>query len=60
MLCPYCGHEAECDEVDNGVGMQQCGPVGCPVCHAFEIGFDDGITKATEEEKRLGWWKGTS
>ena len=32
MKCPRCGREAECDMVDNGVGMQQCGPYGCEPC----------------------------
>lgn len=31
--CPKCGEEMECDTVDNGVGMEQCGPYGCPSCH---------------------------
>lgn len=34
--CPKCGGEMECDEVDNGVGMQQVGPYGCPACHYVE------------------------
>lgn len=58
MLCPYCGSETEHDEVDIGVGMLQCSPVGCPYCHSFEMGPDDDMSKATEEEKRKGWWKG--
>ena len=33
--CPYCGGEADADEVDIGVGMQQVGPVGCPSCFAY-------------------------
>lgn len=32
MNCPRCGKPAECDEVDNGVGMQQCGPYYCQPC----------------------------
>lgn len=34
--CPRCGGETEVDEVDIGVGMQQCGPRGCPACHWVE------------------------
>lgn len=36
MQCPRCGGELECDMVDNGVGMEQCGPYGCPACHYVE------------------------
>jgi hypothetical protein len=35
-ICPRCGGDTEVDEVDIGVGMQQCGPRGCPVCHWVE------------------------
>lgn len=30
--CPICGGPLTHDEVDNGVGMQQCGPDGCDQC----------------------------
>ena len=36
MTCPKCGSECERDEVDNGVGMEACGPWGCPECHWVE------------------------
>lgn len=36
MTCPQCGGECERDEVDNGVGMEPCGPWGCPECHWVE------------------------
>lgn len=36
MKCPTCGGECERDEVDNGVGMEGCGPWGCPDCHRVE------------------------
>jgi rubredoxin len=32
MKCPACGLIAVADFVDNGVGMQQCGPFGCESC----------------------------
>ncbi len=32
MKCPECGEECTCDEVDIGVGSQQCGPYGCENC----------------------------
>jgi hypothetical protein len=40
MKCPKCGGECERDEVDNGVGMQACGPWGCPMCHWYERGVE--------------------
>ncbi len=36
MKCPKCGSECDRDEVDNGIGMEACGPWGCPECHWFE------------------------
>jgi hypothetical protein len=36
MKCPNCGAECERDEVDNGVGMEACGPWGCHECHWVE------------------------
>lgn len=36
MKCPDCGGECERDEVDNGIGMDACGPWGCPECHWVE------------------------
>lgn len=43
MTCPACGCECERDEVDNGVGMEACGPWGCPECHWIEerLAVDD-------------------
>ena len=29
MKCPECGKECEADFVDNGIGMQRCGPWVC-------------------------------
>ena len=40
MTCPRCGADCERDEVDNGVGMEACGPWGCPECHWFEKHID--------------------
>lgn len=51
--CPYCGTPTEADEVDNGVGMQQVGPRGCPACHAVEIRFPD--EPQNDEERRTGY-----
>lgn len=43
LLCPKCGATCERDEIDNGVGMEACGPWGCPDCHWFQepIRLDD-------------------
>jgi hypothetical protein len=32
MKCPDCGEWTHADFVDNGVGMQRCGPYGCERC----------------------------
>ena len=54
MKCPYCGSKnIACDEVDIGVGMQQCGPYGCENCHAVEMYADDPKATAEERETRL-------
>jgi hypothetical protein len=34
--CPKCGAMLTADEVDIGVGMQQCGPVHCTQYSYFE------------------------
>lgn len=41
MNCPECGQLAECDLVDNGIGMQQCGPYGCEPCGWVQESPDD-------------------
>ena len=68
VLCPYCEHDCRgtAEFVDNGVGLQQVSAYCCDNCHAFQMGpealkpwpsleYNDGIT---EEEKRLGWYRG--
>lgn len=46
MKCPVCCEEATCDEIDIGVGVQQCGPYGCESCGWVQpmpnYGQDDG------------------
>jgi predicted RNA-binding Zn-ribbon protein involved in translation (DUF1610 family) len=32
LECPECGAWAQADYVDNGVGMQRCGPYVCDRC----------------------------
>lgn len=55
MQCPKCGGECERDEVDNGVGMEACGPWGCPDCHwvlesgTYLDGFKDDDPNPREE-----------
>lgn len=53
--CPYCGDPCECDLVDVGVGVVQCGPYHCEKCGASEIGaFDKNSTTACE--RLFGWY----
>ena len=60
--CPYCGYEhCTAESVDIGVGEMQCSPYGCERCQAFEISGADLLnpkSKITEEERRVGWYKG--
>lgn len=55
--CPYCATLCECDVVDVGVGLQQCGPYHCRECHASEVGPHDDPRPLTEREKRCGWYE---
>lgn len=55
MKCPYCGADADCDEVDVGVGMIQCGPYYCEACRAYELHRDE--PRKTDDERRTGWRK---
>jgi ribosomal protein S27AE len=46
LECPECGEWAQANHVDNGVGMQRCGPYVCDRCGWIEedkivIPFDD-------------------
>jgi len=51
--CPYCHKPCEADWVDNGVGMQQCGPYHCFACGASEIGPEMKFEELTDEN---GWY----
>ncbi len=53
MACPFCAGPTEQDEIDNGVGMQACGPRGCPACHAYMVTWEE----ATQEERARGCWR---
>ena len=49
MTCPQGGSECERDEVDNGIGMEACGPWGCPACCWVESRSDiDGVSESQE------------
>jgi hypothetical protein len=55
--CPWCKTPGcDADWVDVGIGLVQCGPFVCPNCEATSIGGFDTI-EATEEEKKVGWYK---
>ncbi len=34
--CPDCGQWATADHVDNGIGMERCGPFVCAACGWIE------------------------
>lgn len=50
MKCPKCGGEAEHDQVDNGIGMQQCGPWNCPACQWVEASDPFGFAMVAEAD----------
>ena len=47
--CPFCGADADADEIDIDVGTQQCGPVNCPACLAYRDD-DDGKWQSGPDE----------
>ena len=54
--CPYCKTVCDADFVDNGIGMQQCGPFHCDNCGASQIGpFDKERTLSAQEQDK-GWY----
>lgn len=58
-VCPYCGENCWAEWVDNGVGLEQCGPYCCRACGAAEIdvfGMFDNRT-LSENEKETGWYE---
>lgn len=56
--CPYCGCYADAEFVDIGVGYQQVTPYSCGNCDALQMNPYNDNSRATEEEKKFGWWKG--
>lgn len=55
--CPYCNRECECEEVDNGVGLEQCGPHHCDYCICSEIPWWKDRNLLSEIEQKTGWYK---
>lgn len=56
--CPYCGTPCECDMVNVGVGLVQCGPGYCTECGASEIGSETiPESLLTEFESITGWYE---
>lgn len=51
--CPKCEQIAVADFVDNGVGMQQCGPFGCEACGWVEEHSPMDITR---DDLECGGW----
>lgn len=54
-ICPYCGHLADAEWVDIGIGLQQCSPYQCSACGATEIGPHG--EPSTPAELRTGWYE---
>lgn len=54
--CPYCGEIIYCDEVDIGIGWQQCGPYHCEACGASEMHPNDTLP-LDEDEEETGFYK---
>ena len=50
MICPKCGAECDCIEVDIGVGTMY-GPPSCSQCGWSEEGIMDGILDNFYEEQ---------
>lgn len=61
--CPYCSTEMECDTVDVGVGLAQCGPYYCGNCGASEIGPEGrggtGLIDSEERERKIAEFQAT-
>ena len=56
--CPYCGGETDAEYVDIGVGEEQVTPFMCGSCLAMQLNPYHDNAKATDEERRVGWWRG--
>jgi hypothetical protein len=58
--CPFCGGFADAEFVDVGVGGQgvQVTAYECGDCLARQFNPYHDNSRATEEEARVGWWRG--
>lgn len=45
MRCPLCKAWTSADHVDNGIGLEQCGPYVCEHCGWVEM-FNAGLPEA--------------
>lgn len=54
--CPYCDAVCDADFVDNGVGLQQCGPFHCEQCGSSQIAPFDEPRELTVQEEKAGWY----
>jgi hypothetical protein len=54
--CPQCGDPwCEADGVDNGVGMQQCGPYCCEACgYVQPCEIEELLPLEVDDEKPFG------
>lgn len=52
MKCPKCGGDCERDEVDNGVGMEACGPWGCPECHWVQSDLAEPVDVRRQDDAK--------
>jgi hypothetical protein len=57
--CPWCNStEVDAEYVHNGVGLEQVDAAMCASCGAVQMNSYSDNTTASEEEQRLGWWRG--
>jgi len=57
--CPFCDStRVDAEYVDIGVGFQQVTPYTCLDCDSQQMNPYHDNSRATEEERRFGWWKG--
>lgn len=52
--CPYCRAICDCDLVDVGVGLVQCGPYHCDNCGASEAGSSP--EDLARMDRKTGWF----
>jgi sarcosine oxidase delta subunit len=58
VRCPFCDStRVDAEFVDVGVGMQQVTPYQCGDCLAQQFNPYSDNSAATDEERKVGWWK---